>query len=164
MLPHLPTYMLIHLYDCLLTCLLIYKLSAHTLGASSLTSFHNYILTHLPAYVFTSLHATHVSPCTCTSYVLTHSCANTITPPVAYTITDSFDRKLTQLHAYHPLTQLQFQIWCGLSCKDTRFNKERRLDFREGRPLVTLPAVRPTLISGSRLVPACSCKSPCPHL
>ena len=43
-------------------------------------------------------------------------------------------------------------------------NKERELDCREGRLLVTFPAARPTLIPGSCLLPASSCKSPCLHI
>ena len=76
-LAHVATCMLTYLYDCLLTCLLIYKLPAHTIMCL-LPDLLNYTLTLLPAYLSTSLHAICLPPCTCTSYMLTLSHANTV--------------------------------------------------------------------------------------
>lgn len=93
MLVHLPTYTLIHVYDCLLACLLIYKLSTHTITCSLMSSL-SYIFTHFPAYIYL---LTRLIPCTWALYMLTLSQAHTITHLLAHL--------LPLLHAY-PFTCL----------------------------------------------------------
>lgn len=110
------------------------------LHTSVLTELLNYILMHLPAHMFTSLHAQRLSPCTWTFYMLALSCANAITYSLAdllalfqgypftclvpYAITHLYDCQLTQFHAHHPLVQLQIHIWCGLSGPSTQLKRK----------------------------------------
>lgn len=147
------------LYIYTLTCL---HLSPYRFNSLPMGRIHAYTLTGEHNYTFTCSSAS--SPPCLPFYLLSHLHNYTLT---AYT--HWHNDTLTWWQAYivislWPTCTAPTPIWWGSSCKGSQFNKQRELDFREGRLLVTLPAVRPTLVLGACLIWACSYKSLCPHL